>query len=231
MSISEDLKGSVAQIFRDAWHERKGQKVPEHTDVGLWNEAVALDATVLYADLVESTALVDGYLPLFAAEIYKTYLHCASQIIKNEGGVITSYDGDRVMAVFIGDYKNTSAARCALMINYAVSKIINPALKAQYPLEIYQVRHAIGIDRSQLLAARTGVRGDNDLVWVGRSANYAAKLCSLRLGYPINITKDVYDKLQNPSKFGSDGSTNMWTQQVWKEKNIYVYCSSWTWEP
>lgn len=48
--------------------------------------------------------------PHFAAEIYKSYLHCASKIIRCENGVITAFDGDRVMGIFIGDLKNTSAA-------------------------------------------------------------------------------------------------------------------------
>jgi class 3 adenylate cyclase len=50
----------------------------------------------------------------FAAEIYKTFLHCAAKIIRSEDGVITAYDGDRIMAVFIGNAKNTSAVRAAL---------------------------------------------------------------------------------------------------------------------
>src|ERR1017187_1988021 len=67
-----------------------------------------------------------------AAEIYKTYLHCAAKIIRSEGGSITSYDGDRIMGIFIGDDHSTSAARCCLRINYAVREIVNPALKVQY---------------------------------------------------------------------------------------------------
>ena len=33
----------------------------------------------------------------------------------------------------------------------------------------------LGIDTSKLFVARTGIRKSNDLVWVGRAANYAAK--------------------------------------------------------
>jgi len=29
------------------------------------------------------------------------------------------------------------------------------------------------------MQARVGVREDNDIVWIGRAANYAAKLCAL----------------------------------------------------
>ena len=59
--------------------------------------------------------------------------------------MITAYDGDRVMAVFIGDPQSAPAARCALKINYAVANIINPALKVQYPKSTYQVKQVIGI--------------------------------------------------------------------------------------
>jgi class 3 adenylate cyclase len=71
------------------------------------------------------------------------------------------------------DSKNTTAAKTALQIKWALSKILNPALKAQYGSDAYQLSHVIGIDTSRLLAARIGVRNDNDIVWVGRAANYA----------------------------------------------------------
>ena len=157
-------------IFRSVWTERDGQVVPDDTSVKLGNDAVKLDATVLYADMADSTKLVDAYKPAFAAEIYKTFLLTAARIIKFEGGEITAYDGDRVMAVFIGNSKNTSAARAALKINWAAKNIVQPALKAQYQHETYQLKHVVGIDTSKLFAAKTGVRGANDLVWVGRAA-------------------------------------------------------------
>src|SRR5688572_6243323 len=116
MSLADDLKKEVANVFATRWAVRDGKDVPEAEDVKLGNDAINLEGTVLYADLAESTNLVDNYKPLFAAEIYKSYLHCASKIIVSEGGKITAFDGDRVMGVFVGTAKNTSAARCALKI-------------------------------------------------------------------------------------------------------------------
>ena len=49
--------------------------VPESDDLKLSNDAVNLDATVLYADMAGSTNLVSTYKPEFAAEVYKTFLH------------------------------------------------------------------------------------------------------------------------------------------------------------
>jgi class 3 adenylate cyclase len=232
MGLSDELKNDVNTFFATNWQGRDGQKVPEPEDVRLGNDAVNLEATVLYADLAESTDLVDRESKTFAAEIYKSYLHCASRIIKAEGGVITAFDGDRVMGVFIGDSKNTTAARCALKINHSIANIINPAIKNQYPSQTYTVRHAVGIDTSALFVARTGVRGSNDLVWVGRAANYAAKLCSLRTsGYSAFVTHDVFGNMHNDAKYGGNPIQMMWTQLTWNEKNVYVYGSSWCWTP
>ncbi|GAI59274.1 unnamed protein product, partial [marine sediment metagenome] len=129
MSLENELTDKVSQIFREQWSDRSGQVVPLPDSVKLTNDAVKLTGVVLYADMSESTKLVDTYNPAFAAEIYKAYLHCAAKIIRSEGGEITAYDGDRIMAVFIGDYKNSSATRAALKINYARIKIINPEIK------------------------------------------------------------------------------------------------------
>ena len=228
MSLGDDLNSEVRKILGERWTTRQGRVVPDPEDLRLGNDAVLLDGTVLYADLNGSTDLVDGYPPGFAAEVYKCFLTCSARIIRAEGGEITAYDGDRIMAVYIGDVKNTTAARTALKINYAVKNIINPAIQDQYPQTSYTVRHVVGIDTSNLFVARIGVRGDNDLVWVGRAANYAAKL-SDRSGAPTQITAEVYNMLKDSSKYGSDGQ-NIWVPTTAPELgNRRIYTSTWHW--
>lgn len=231
MSLSDDLEKEVKKIFKDTWTKRKGQVVPDPSDLLLGNDAIEFDrATVLYADLSGSTALVDAKEWWFAAEIYKTFLHCAAKIIRDQGGTITSYDGDRIMAVFIGNNQTTTAARCGLKINYAVQNIVNPALKAQYPNSTYVVRQVVGIDTSEIRAARTGVRGDNDIVWVGRAANYAAKLTELDLSERTWLTEDAYNRLEEGSKMGGNPKRNMWKKYDWTQNdNKTIYGSTWWW--
>jgi class 3 adenylate cyclase len=230
MATKKEIHQEVADIFATSWKKREGQVVPEADDVNLGNDAVMLDGTVLYADLAESTALVRSYKDYFAAEIYKVYLVTACRIIRSEGGEITAFDGDRVMAVFIGDSKNTKAARAALKINWAVRHIINPALKAQYPKTTYEVVQAVGIDTGSLMVAKTGIRGSNDLVWVGGAANYAAKLCALREGtYSTYITEGVFGLLSESVKLGGSPKRHMWEKTLWSATGLTVYRSSWWW--
>jgi class 3 adenylate cyclase len=230
VSLKDDLETEVAGILGDGWDERDGEVVPDPEDLQLGNDAVNLEAAVLYADMSGSTDLVDNHAPSFAAEVYKSYMVCASRIIKDEGGAVTAYDGDRIMAVFIGNSKNTTAARCALKINWAVDNIVNPSTKAQYGEDAYQMAHVIGIDTSSLFAARIGVRNDNDIVWVGRSANYAAKLTTLNEGFSVYVTGDVFDRLRDDSKYGGNPRQLMWEQRSWTKMNkMRVHRSNWWW--
>jgi class 3 adenylate cyclase len=228
MGLKTDLEAKVREVFSSGWEKRDGTVIPDDSSLSLGNEGVELDATVLYADLSGSTILVDGQTKDFAAEIYKTFLHCAAKIIGSQDGEITAYDGDRVMAVFIGGYKNSSAVKAALKIQWAVGNIINPGIVKQYGANKYTVKQVVGIDTSKLMAAKTGVRGANDLVWVGRSANYAAKLCGLD-NFPTYITDSVYKSLSDEAKISQ--GINMWNARTWTAmKNMTIYGSNYQWQ-
>jgi len=232
MSFTDDITAEVVKILKEEWTVRDGRQVPDTPDLALSNDAIKLEGTVLYADLAESTQLVKTSSPTFAAEVYRCYLNCACRVIRKQGGEITAFDGDRVMAVFLGSNKNTSAVRSALAINHAVVKIINPKIREVYPKTPadFVVRQAVGIDTSELFVARTGIRGSNDLVWVGRAANFAAKLCSLRSGnYASWITKSVYDACHASAKTAGDGSS-MWESRTWgAQDSMTVYRSAYRW--
>lgn len=231
MSLKADVEKEVKEIFASVWKEREGRTVPDPEDLSLNNDAMKLHATVLYADMADSTVLVDHYKPLFAAEMYKAYLRCAARIIKNRQGSITAYDGDRIMAVFLGDTKETLAVRAAMEIKYAVHEIINPLMKKYYPNTNYELKHVVGVDTSQLYVARIGVKNDNDLVWVGRAANYAAKLCSLKETYSTYITGAVFDAMDKSVKYGGEKNELMWEQRTWTaQNNMRIYRSNWQWE-
>lgn len=228
MGLKDDLSAEVKATFFNTWEEQVTTTVPAPADLRLnANHAKDLKlATVLYADLDGSTNMVDGYKWQFSAAVYKTYLRCAGQIIRSEEGSVTAYDGDRIMAVFTGGSKNTSAVKAALKINWAVHNIIRPALKAQYASSQFTLNHVVGIDTSQLRAARIGIHGDNDIVWIGRAANHAAKLTNLS-EKPLWITKAVFDSINEEVKISK--GLPMWQKRSWTSmNNAEIYCSTYT---
>lgn len=229
MALKSNLALHARSVFKTRWSRRAGKVVPDDASVTLGNDAVEIQGAVLYADIADSTKLVDNYQDWFAAEVYKSFLYCANRIIASERGTITAYDGDRIMAVFIGNAKNTSAVRAALKINWAVKNVIRPAIQAEWPANTFELNHVCGIDSSNLFVAKTGVRGANDLVWVGRAANYAAKLAAEDHAYPTWITDTVHSQIADQVKL-SEG-TDIWTPFTWTAMNGIPIWASTYWMP
>ena len=223
VALNDDLAAEVKSMFAGQWSVHEGLTVPDESNVTFGNDGVSIEATVLYADLSDSTDLVDRYVPTFAAEIYKSFLRCASKIIRDRGGTITSFDGDRVMAVYVGEGKEAKACWTALYINRAMIEIVRPALAQQYPDDQYVPRHTVGIDSSSILVVKDGVRGDNDLLWIGRAANYAAKMCALDHAWSTRITRPVLDAITGPLITDVDGGL-IWSAETWTEmKGLEIY--------
>jgi class 3 adenylate cyclase len=187
-------------------------------------------------DLADSTELA-LYDQEIAAEVYKAYLLGTSRLIKAAGGEIRSFDGDRVMGIFIGNFKNTSAAKAALKINYFFTKVLEPAFLAFYErlnASPFKFAQSVGIDTGEIRVARAGVRNDNDLIWVGRAPNIAAKLSSIREeGYSTYITEAAYNKLHDSAKLFN--GQQMWERRSWSKGEPYgtsaVYRSAWWLKP
>lgn len=232
MTLSQELKDGVDGILAQPWSTRDGVKVPETEDVASAGGAVKLEAVILYSDLADSTTLVTYHDKRVAAKVMKSFLYCASRIVTAHGGEIRSFDGDRVMGIYVGTSKNTSAAKAALHINWAMREVIRPKIEAKYPSLAeagFTLQHATGVDRSDILAVRAGMRGSNDLIWIGRAAAVAAKLSSLRLSDAQSIiTSDVYRFLRDEAKTAKDGRA-MWVKMSGTRYGLETYKSNWYW--
>jgi class 3 adenylate cyclase len=231
MATATDLEGRVDDVFGTTFDERVGKVVPSTTDVTLKNGAVKIEATFLYADLAGSANLSRVCPWDTTAKIIRAFLDCSTRLIRARGGEIRSFDGDRVMGVFMGDLKNSQAADCAREINYAVTKIIDPKAKARFQSirnNGIDIRHAVGIDVGDVRAVRAGIRANNDLVWIGKAASMAAKLSDCReYPYTTFISSRTYAKLRDSSKL-SQGK-NMWESGTFTFGGVKetVYRSSW----
>jgi len=233
MALVDDITQDVTSILSQAWDIRDGQTVPSTDTVTLAGGGVKLFATMLYADLADSTDLA-MWDRRVTARLCKAFLACSSRLIKARGGAVRSFDGDRVMGVFVGDSKNTSAVKCALQINWAFLKVIKPKFEAQYEAlrnGTHKLAHCTGVDTSETLVVRAGVRNSNDLIWIGRAPNVAAKMSGFRdPPYFSFISGEIYDHVADEAKL-SNGQ-NMWEERTWTQGPIKrVFRSSWTWTP
>jgi len=236
MSLGDDLSRDVSRIFSQSWNIRDGSVVPSTEDIALAGGAVKLDATFLYTDLAQSSYLATDFQQRTAAKVMKAFLYCMARIISANSGNVTSFDGDRVMGVFIGGSKNTNAARCSLQMNYAMGNILKPRAQAHFTSlreTGFPISHCVGIDTSEILVVRAGQRGSNDLVWIGRAPNLAVKLSEIRENYYHSfISDDVFTRMSDSVKYGGDPKKEMWERRSisFAGENTIVYRSSWWWE-
>lgn len=233
MGLAEDIKVASKSIVGASWDIRDGRVVPTTDDVKLADGAVRLDAVYLYADMADSTGLARDFTRETAAKVIRCYLDATCRVIKASSGEIRSFDGDRVMAVFIGVSKNSAAADCALKIHYAVERIVRPVVEARLLSLIkqgYRLSHCVGIASGPSLIVRGGVRGSNDLVSIGRAPNVAAKLSEMRsTPYRSYVTAEVFARMNAKSKYGGSPRKLMWNSETRKVggRAIDVYKSTW----
>ena len=116
------------------------------------------------------------------------------------------------MAVYTGRRTAERAVRTALKISLAVSEIINQAIRELKPAARFEMKQSCGVDTSKLLVTRTGPHSANELVWIGRAANHAAKLSS-REAPATHITASVYGQLPQELKVSSTGQP-IWVQAI-----------------
>lgn len=229
MNWTDELNSWVQEIFKTNFDSRDGEVVPETDTVKLSDGSVKVDATFLYADLAGSSDLTQACPWNTTAKIIRSYLFCAVKLVREWGGEIRSFDGDRVMGVFMGDMKNTHASYCAREIDWTVTHVINPRAKEQFKSisdNAINLQHCIGLDTGEARAVRAGIRNNSDLIWVGKAPSFAAKLSDIR-DYPneVYISSRVHRKLSNDAKF-SDG------KDIWLAKQFTfagaeetVYCT------
>ncbi|KAB8198104.1 hypothetical protein FKV24_003775 [Lysobacter maris] len=238
MALLDDLTNETNGIISQAWSIRDGVVVPTSDSVMLSGGGVKLEAVMLYADLAESTKLAMDFDSRVAAKVVKAFLSGCCRIIRAHNGHIRSFDGDRVMGVFVEKAKNTNAATCGLKINWLVKELLRPRFHSKYPTLVdrgFEINHGVGIDRSDVLVVRSGIRAHNDLVWIGRAPNIAAKLANVRDRHQTIITKDVFDIMLDGAKFGGALRQPMWEARTWTEAPVAdlrnVYSSDWWWRP
>ncbi|VWX51775.1 adenylate/guanylate cyclase domain-containing protein [Novosphingobium sp. 9U] len=214
MAWVDILGDAVDKVFDTSLVERNGTVVPTSDDVTN-SQAVKLDAVFLYADLAATAKLTKVCPWETTAKIIRAYLDCATRLIRAYGGEIRSFDGDRVMGVFLGKRRHTEASFCAREIFYTVEHILGPKATSKFQSirnNSIKLKNCVGIDTGDARAVRAGIRNHNDLIWIGRPPSLAAKLSDVR-NYPscVYISSECYSRLADDGKVS--GTIDIWTKR------------------
>lgn len=212
MTFKDDLVAARNRIVASDFAVRNGQVVPETSNVG-YDQAVKLSAAYLYADMVDSSGLVAISPRKTVGKVLRLYLDLSVRIIRRNDGHIRSFDGDRVMGVFVGSGRVDGAVKAAMQIKWACINLIQPTIDSKYESvrdAKWKVRTGCGIASGDVLIIRGGVRrSSSDLVSIGLAPNFAAKLSDMRDGdHSIRIGSGTYGDLSDNTKYSK--GRNMW---------------------
>lgn len=226
MANNDEYKTGIDSYFSGTYDVIKAEKVPGVSDVKFGNYGKKIELAMMFVDIEESTEIVDGFRSVTAARMYKSFLWAVTRIVKEHGGDVKSFNGDGLLVVFSGDKKNTNAAKAAFKINWFVKKILKPKIESYFrrndKLASMNFNYGLGIDTGQVLVVRAGIKGEDnsDLVWVGNSTNFAVQLSSHSSSkYPIYITNDVFNKLNESAKTYLHSNTKIWEKTYWSKMN------------
>lgn len=233
MTFREDLISARDDIVGTAFTTRNGNVVPVTKDVG-YDQAVKLNATYLYADMADSSGLNRACPAETVGKVLRLYLDLSVRIIRRHDGHIRSFDGDRVMGIFIGDGRADRAVKAAMQIRYCCDELIQPTIRSKYKSVReagWVIKPGCGIATSDALLVRGGVRkAGSDLVSIGIAPNLAAKLSDIRgLPYTTRIGAGTYKTLGDSAKVSK--GKNMWqgpyTQEMGGADYSYYRSSYW----
>lgn len=212
MTFKEELIAARDDIIGTAFEVRDGTVVPQSKDVA-FNEAVRLPSTYLYADMADSSGLVGASPQETVGKVLRLYLDLSVGIIRRAGGQIRSFDGDRVMGIFIADDRYDASVRAAMQIKWACQELIQPKVTNQYKSireSGWLLKPGCGVASGDSLLVRGGVRRTgSDLVSIGPAPNLAAKLSDVREEpYHVRIGSATYKKLSDAMRLHQ--GENMW---------------------
>jgi len=236
MTLRDDLIEARDEIVQTDFTSRDGTVVPKTIDVG-YNESVKLAATYLYADMANSTGLREISPATTVGKVMRLYLELSVRIIRAQQGHIRSFDGDRVMGIYIGTGRADRAVKSAMQILWACNNLIQPEITSRYKSikDVgWIVKPGSGVASSDALIVRGGVRkSSSDLVSIGIAPNMAAKLSDIRHPpYRTRIGKGTYSSLSDSLKYSVRNGEDMWGGPHSLEmggKSFEYYRSSYMW--
>lgn len=140
------------------------------------------EASMLFVDLVGSTALAEVLAPEAVVETLNAFFGAVVEAVTTEGGWVNKFEGDGALCVFGAPGTQPDhaarALRAACRINAAVV-----ALAASHP----GLDAAVGVSSGPVVAGNVGTETRYEYTVIGRPVNEAARLSDLAKSRPGRV--------------------------------------------
>jgi class 3 adenylate cyclase len=223
MGFKSDLKEMVSEYLEGDYKTYKPEGVPKPEDIPLGNEAAKIEATALFIDIRQSSNITNTFRRQTAAKMVKGYFDGSVRIIRVHNGEVRSFNGDGMLGLFVGGSRSTNAVKAAMQIDWFVGNVLKPEIARYFEDnqgasdQGLEFNVGCGLDDGHIFAVRVGIRGTNDVAWVGRCTNTAAKVASdVSRARNIAITRAVYERINKSHKYDTSGK-HIWSEEEFQE--------------
>jgi len=177
MATNQETLDIIDDYLNASYTKEDTRVVPKKSDLTFGNTTKKMSfAVVLYIDMRKSRKILSDASTFWSVKIHRAFLLALTHCVERRDGHMRSFNGDGILAFFVGENASSRAVRTAMDMKGFVLKI-NEHLENE---SVNKIDFGIGIAQGEIMVAKSGKAGDDqtkqDLIWVGLPVYMAVEL-------------------------------------------------------
>lgn len=228
MATNQETLNKIKEYLNQSYTKEETRVVPKRTALTFGNTIKIMPHTVvLYVDMRKSKKILSDATTFWSVKIHKSFLLALTHCVEKREGHMRSFNGDGIMAFFVGENAASRAVRAAMDTKGYILEL-NKELKKS---EKNTIDFGIGIGQGKIQVAKSGKAGDDltkqDLIWVGLPVYVAVELSEFGKNlYNIWISPNVRTSIGKEDylkvTYDDDGNSK-WYKEKKKLKSVGEY--------
>ncbi len=153
--------------------------------------------SVLFVDLVGSTALAEVLPPGEVVATLNAFFDTVVRVISEQGGWVNKFEGDGALCVFGAPTFQPDHSERALR----AARLLNQAIRELAP-DHHGLSAGVGVSSGVVVAGNIGTEQRYEYTVVGRAVNEAARLTEIAKGRPVRVLAAGSAVAQAPGETG-----------------------------
>jgi len=177
MATNQETLDIIDDYLNASYVKEDTRVVPKKPDLTFGNTTKKISfAVVIYVDMRKSRKILSDASTFWSVKIHRAFLLALTHCVERREGRMRSFNGDGVLAFFVGENASSRAVRAAMDMKGFILKI-NEHLESE---DVTKIDFGVGIAQGEIMVAKSGKAGDDqtkqDLIWVGLPVYMAVEL-------------------------------------------------------